>query len=83
MPDDTANLILEQLRVLRNAIADVDSKLTSGFAEVNHRLSSLEKSLHRGREDTAQAQEDIYRQQTVIDQIKERLDRIERRLELS
>ncbi|WP_299163309.1 hypothetical protein [Accumulibacter sp.] len=51
--------------------------------EVSARLTSLEASTTAGRRDSSQNYEEIIRQQSSIDQIKARIDRIERRLEIA
>ena len=59
MTDSVENLILEQLRALRNQIDNLRTEMRTEFAEVKHRLTSLEASTARSRGDSAQAQEDI------------------------
>ena len=72
------NLVLEQLRALRAGQDRMEHKLT----EVNARLNSLETATERSRSDTLSTQDDVYRQQAAIDRLNERMERIERRLEL-
>ena len=83
MTDNVDNLILEQLRVLRNEILAFRSENQSDFSEIKHRLTRVESSIASMRGENVGTQEDVYRQQGVIDQIKERLQRIEKRLELT
>jgi hypothetical protein len=78
MSNNVENLVLEHLRALRAGQDRIEAKL----AEVTARLTSLEKTSLKSRADNLGTQEDVYRQQTAIDSIVERIDRIERRLEL-
>ena len=77
------NLVLEQLRALRNEILAFRSENQSEFSEIKHRLTRVESSIASMRGESVGTQEDVYRQQGVIDSIKERLQRIEKRLEIA
>jgi len=79
MSDKVENLIIEHLRNLRAG----QDRLEDGLKEVKQRLTSLESGIAGLRRDNIGVQEDVYRQQTVIDAIQDRLQRIEKRLELS
>ena len=68
--------------MLRNQIASLQSAMQSEFADVKHRINRLETSIVGIRRDEAGTAEDIARQQASIDQLNERMVRIERRLEL-
>lgn len=83
MTENTENLVLEHLRGLRNDIVTFRSDMQSEFGEVKHRLTRLGSSVASLRGESVGVQEDVYRQQSVIDSIKERLLRIEKRLELT
>ena len=77
MADD--NLILEQLRKIRmelDASRERDKEILS-------RLSSIELGIARITRDEAGNYAEIIQDRHVLDRIKERLDRIERRLELA
>ena len=78
MTDNVENLILEHLRSLRAG----QDRLENEMREVAARLTSLEASTAAGRRDSAHNYEEVIRQQSSIDQIKARIDRIERRLEM-
>lgn len=82
MGEQVENLVLEQLRALRNEILAFRSENQSEFSEIKHRLTRVESNIASMRGENIGTQEDVYRQQSVIDQIKERLQRIEKRLEL-
>ena len=78
MTDNVENLILEHLRSLRAG----QDRLENEMREVAARLTSLEASTAAGRRDSAHNYEEVIRQQSSIDQIKARIERIERRLEI-
>ncbi|MBE2259139.1 MAG: hypothetical protein IAE88_09795 [Rhodobacteraceae bacterium] len=78
MTDNAENPILEHLRGLRAG----QDHLESEMREVAARLTGLEASTAAGRRDSAHNYEEIIRQQSSIDQIKARIERIERRLEI-
>ena len=78
MTDNVENLILEHLRALRGGQDRIEHELR----EVQSRLSSLETAVIGLRRDIVFTQEDVVRQQLSIDHLKERLNRVERRLEL-
>lgn len=81
--ENVENLVLEQLRALRNEILAFRSENQGEFSEIKHRLTRVESSIAHMRGESVGTQEDVYRQQGVIDSIKERLQRIEKRLELT
>jgi tetrahydromethanopterin S-methyltransferase subunit G len=83
MSDNVENLVLEQLRAIRNDIQASRDENRAEFSEIKHRLSRVESSLAHMRGEHVGTQEDVYRQQSVIDTIKERLQRIEKRLDLN
>lgn len=78
MSEKTENLILEHLRALRAGQDRIEAKVS----EANARLTSLESAVARSRSDNISTQEDVYRQQATIDRLTERVERIEKRLEL-
>ena len=78
MTNNIENLILEHLRALRGGQDRIEHELR----EVQSRLSSLEAAVIGVRRDAVYTQEDVARQQLSIDHLKERIQRIERRLEL-
>lgn len=83
MVDNVENLVLEQLRALRSEILTFRAENQSEFSEIKHRLSRVESGIAGIRGENVGTQEDVYRQQNVIDTIKERLQRIEKRLEIT
>lgn len=78
MADNVENLVLEHLRALRAGQDRIEHKL----AELSARITSLETATARSRSDNLSTQEDVYRQQGVIDRINERLERVEKRLDI-
>ncbi len=83
MSNNVDNIVLEQLRALRNEILAFRSENQNEFSEIKHRLTRVESSIASMRGENVGTQEDVYRQQGVIDQIKERIQRIEKRLEIT
>jgi chromosome segregation ATPase len=79
MTDSVDNLLLEHLKAIRLELADVKSDT----ADIKSRLRSLDSSMIDLRRNDLHGHEEIARQQVSIDQIVERLQRIEKRLELS
>ena len=83
MTEETENLVLAQLRALREDIAGMNDKLTAlnqkvdeGFLNINVRMTAFEQKLDGiGMAQTAQADR--------LDHLESRLQRVERRLELS
>lgn len=83
MAEKIENLILEHLKVLRNEVRDFRGKAEEEFTEIKLRLSSLERGQAKGHAEYADLYGDHARQQAAIDRINDRLNRIERRLELA
>jgi tetrahydromethanopterin S-methyltransferase subunit G len=79
MNNNVENLVLEHLKKIQteqNASRERDS-------EILNRLSHIESALARISRDEAINYGEIIQDRHVVDRIKERLERIERRLELS
>ena len=83
MSDNIENLVLEHLRGLRNQIEALQVETRADFQEVKHRLTGVESGIAGLRRDSLSTQEDVYRQQAAIDRINERIQRIEKRLDLT
>lgn len=83
MSESIDNLILEHLRMLRNEVAGLRSEMHEEFRDVKLRLGSVETAVVAMRRDSADQMGDTVRQQLRIDQLADRLERIERRLELN
>lgn len=82
MNDNVENLVLEHLKALRSEIQTLRSEMHSEFKDVKMRLSSLEGSNVSIKHDAADIRGDYVRQQVSIDAIVERLQRLEKRLDL-
>ena len=82
MSDNVENLILEHLRVLRSEIQTMRTEMHTEFKDVKLRMSSIENAMVSVKHDSADIRGDYVRQQISIDNIVERIQRIEKRLEL-
>lgn len=80
--EDVESLIIEHLKGLRSDVAGMRTSMQEEFKDLKHRVTQLAMQVVGSRRDSSSTREDIYRQQDAIDTIKDRLDRIERRLEL-
>ncbi len=79
MGENVENLILEHLRGLRSG----QDRMENELREIKARITSLEAGVAGFRRDTAHDRDDIVRQQVSLDQLNERIQRIEKRLELA
>ncbi len=79
MNAELPNLILTQLRDLRNDIATLRTETSEGFSDMRARISSLEVAMVGVRRDINHGEETDARQQISLDRI---VGRIERRLDL-
>ena len=75
MTDNTENLVLEILRQLRGDITSLRSEVRDGFNRVEIRLEYVEQSLAGNLAVSASDRDEIL-------SLKQRIERIERRLEL-
>lgn len=73
------NLVLEHLKHIRGRVDHISEEV----AEIKHRLVSIERGQAKGMREYADLYGDQARQQASMDRISERLERIERRLELA
>jgi len=80
--EDVDHLILEHLNGLRSDVVSLRTEMQSEFKDVKAGLNHLDGSMAGVRRDTALSAEDFARQQGSIDSLVERIQRIERRLEL-
>jgi hypothetical protein len=79
MTDNTENLILEHLKRFQAG----QERIVVELKEIKSRLSQLEIGVAGIRGDIAHVSGDQARQQVSIDGLVERIERIERRLELA
>lgn len=82
MTEEVENLILEQMRAFRNQIEGLRTEMRSEFQDVKLRLNRMESTLIGIRRNEVDSAEDTARQQVSIDRLVERVQRIERRLDL-
>ena len=81
--ENVDNLIVEHhLKGLRSDIAGMRTEVQAEFKDVKARMNHLEGSMAGIRRDNALGAEDFARQHVSIDSLVERIQRIERRLEL-
>ena len=79
MADNVENLILEHLRGMRGSQERVEHELR----EIKNRITSLEAGVAGIRRDSAHDNDKIVSQQVGLDQLAERVERIEKRLEIA
>lgn len=78
MTEEVNNLILEHLRHIRGRV----DQISEDMKDVKLRLSAVENGLSLVRREIVLGDETDYRQQVSIDRLVERVQRIERRLDL-
>ena len=83
MDANVDNLIIEHLKGLRSEVQTLRSEMHSEFKDVKLRLASVEGAMVGVKHETADIRGDFVRQQVSIDSLLERIQRLERRLELS
>ena len=81
--ENVDNIIIEHLKALRSEVSGMRSEMHADFKDVKARLNHLEASMAGVRRDSALSAEDFARQQVSIDSLLERIQRIEKRLELA
>lgn len=79
MSENVENLILEHLRGMRASQERMEHELR----EIKNRITSVEAGVAGIRRDAAHDNDKIVQQQIGLDQLSERIERIEKRLELS
>jgi outer membrane murein-binding lipoprotein Lpp len=77
--ENMENLVLEHLRHIRGRV----DQISDDMSDLKHRMSSLEHAMVAVKREVASGDETDARQQISIDKLVERIDRIERRLELA
>ena len=80
--ENVDHIIIEQLTALRSDTADMRSEMHIEFKDVKARLNHLDASMACVCRDGALSAEDFARQQVSIDSLVDRIQRIEKRLEL-
>jgi chromosome segregation ATPase len=75
----TDNLVLEHLKAIRGELADIKSDTS----DIRRRVANLDSSVIELRRSDLHLYEDLARQQLAMEKLIERVQRIERRLELT
>jgi hypothetical protein len=83
MNDNVDNLVIEHLKALRNEIKDFRTHYESDTADIKHRLTAVERGIASIKHDNATSYDEQIRQQVSMDKIVERINLIERRLEIT
>jgi regulator of replication initiation timing len=83
MTENVENLILEHLRGLRNQVEGLQGEMRTEFRDVKQRLSHLETLTVGLKPDGVELLSENTRQQHELDRLKDRIERIEKRLELT
>ncbi|WP_058558336.1 hypothetical protein [Thiohalocapsa sp. ML1] len=78
MTADIESLVLEHLRHIRGRVDQIGDDIT----DLKHRMSSLETAMVGVKRELTHGDETDARQQVSLDRIVERIERIERRLDL-
>ena len=83
MAGQVDNVIIEHLKALRSDVQTLRSEMHVEFKDLKLRSSSVESAIVSMKHELADTRGDCVRQQVSIDSLVERIQRIEKRLELS
>jgi len=78
MTENVENLIVEHLRHIRGRV----DRIAEDMSDLKHRMSSLESAMVLDKRDASSGDETDARQQVSLDRLLDRIDRIERRLDV-
>ncbi len=78
MTENVENLIVEHLRHIRGRV----DRIAEDMGDLKHRMSSLESAMVLVKREVSAGDETDARQQVALDRLLDRIDRIERRLDL-
>lgn len=78
MTDNVENIVLEHLRHIRGRV----DQIADDMSDLKHRMSSLESAMVSVKHEVAYGDETDARQQVTLDKLVDRIQRIEKRLEL-
>ena len=78
MPESIENLIIEHLRHIRGRV----DRIAEDMVDLKQRMSGLETAMVLVKREVSAGDETDARQQTAIDRLSDRIERIERRLDL-
>jgi methyl-accepting chemotaxis protein len=79
MAENVENLVIEHSRHIRSRV----DQIADGMSDLKQRMSSLETSMVLVKREVAASDETDIRLQVSLDKLVERIQRIEKRLELS
>ena len=82
MTENVENIILEQLKGFRNEFRDFRTKYDQDIVDIKERLTTLERSQASAKHESADQYDAYVRQQVSIDQIKARVEKLERQKEI-
>lgn len=82
MSDNVESLILEHLKGLRPEVQTVRTEMHTEFKDVKQRIASVESVIVGMKHESADIKGDYVRQQISLDNLVERIQRIEKRLDL-
>lgn len=83
MTDNVENLVLEQLKGLRNDLKEFRGRYEGDMDDLKARMSSLEGSMVGVKREVNHGDETAARQQVSLDKLVKRIEKIEHRLELA
>lgn len=83
MSENVENIIIEHLKALRNDIRELRQINTDEHNDLKARMSHLEAEMIGIKRSEIETASEAIRQQVNIDHLTQRIDRIERRLELA
>ena len=78
MTESTENLVIEHLRHIRGRV----DRIAEDMSDLKLRMSSLESAMVGVKREVSAGDETNARQQVSIDRLVDRIERIERRLDL-
>ncbi|HEX7324458.1 MAG TPA: hypothetical protein VF292_03775 [Rhodanobacteraceae bacterium] len=82
MTDNTENLVIEMLKVMRNETATFRAEVRERLDEITTRLGYLERAVDRVSSFATDTSGRLSESQVTMDRLTKRIERIERRLEL-
>jgi uncharacterized coiled-coil protein SlyX len=83
MTDNVNSIIIEHLKALRNELREFRTETRDNFEQVKARVQSLEERATLTERGLANVHGDIALVQLRLDKLDSKIDRIERRLELT
>lgn len=78
MTENVESVIIEHLRHIRGRV----DRIAEDMSDIKHRMSSLESAMVLVKREVTAGDETDARQQLSLDRLSDRIERIERRLDL-